>query len=240
MIGDVGVLAALGAGLVSFLSPCVLPLVPGYLSAITGLAPAELDQASTRKVLTPALLFVGSFSLIFILLGLTATAVGESLNENQDLLEKIAGGLMIAMGLLFVGSLFATRLNREWRVDALMERAGTGGPIVAGAAFSIAWAPCTGPTLASIYTLAAVKSDMVEGMVLLAVYSLGLAIPFLLTALAFSRMQAAFAVIKRHYAAITVGGGLILIVMGVLVVTGEFFQLNIEAQRITRDLGLNL
>jgi cytochrome c-type biogenesis protein len=144
------------------------------------------------------------------------------------------------MGVLFVGSMFFARLNREWHIDALMKRAGSGGPIVAGAAFSIAWAPCTGPTLASIYTLAAVKSDMVEGMVLLAVYALGLAIPFLLTAFAFSRMQSAFTVIKRHYTAITVGGGLILIAMGVLVVTGEFFQLNIEAQRITRDLGLNL
>jgi cytochrome c-type biogenesis protein len=240
MIGEVGILAAFAAGLVSFLSPCVLPLVPGYLSAITGIAPGELEEARTRRVLAPALLFVASFSTIFILLGLTATAVGEALRENQATLEKIAGGLMIAMGILFIASLFVIRLNREWHVQALLDRAGNGGPIVAGAAFSIAWTPCVGPTLASIYGLAATEGDALEGMLLLGIYAAGLALPFLLTALAFSRMTAAFAVVKRHYAAITVVGGLILVAMGVLVVTGEFFQLNIEAQKITNDLGLNL
>ncbi len=239
LAADVGLFAALAAGLVSFLSPCVLPLVPGYLSAITGLAPSELEDADPRRVLVPALLFVASFSAIFILLGLTATAIGETLRENQRTLEKVAGALMIAMGLLFIASMFVARLNREWRIDALMRRAGTGGPIVAGAAFSIAWAPCTGPTLASIYGLAAVQSDMLEGILLLAVYAAGLAIPFLLAAVAFSKMTSGFAVIKRHYAAITVIGGLILIGMGVLVVTGEFFQLNIEAQKLTNELGLN-
>ena len=240
MIGNVGILAAFAAGLVSFLSPCVLPLVPGYLSAITGVAPDELASVDTRRVLTPALLFVASFSVIFILLGLTATAIGETLRENQDTLEKVAGVVMIAMGVLFIGAMFVARLNREWRIDALMERAGTGGPIVAGAAFSIAWAPCTGPTLASIYALAATDGDTFQGMLLLAIYAAGLAVPFLLTALAFSTMTHAFAAVKRHYAAITVVGGLILITMGVLVLTGEFFQLNIEAQKITNDLGLNL
>jgi cytochrome c-type biogenesis protein len=240
VIGNVGILAAFAAGLVSFLSPCVLPLVPGYLSAITGLNPAELESAQTRRVLTPALLFVASFSAIFILLGLTATAIGEALRENQPTLEKIAGALMIAMGVVFIASMFVIRLNREWHVQALLDRAGSGGPIVAGAAFSIAWTPCVGPTLASIYGLAATEGDAVEGMLLLGVYAAGLALPFLLTALAFSRMTAAFGVVKRHYAVITVIGGLILIGMGVLVITGEFFQLNIEAQKITNDLGLNL
>ena len=240
MVGDVGILAAFAAGLVSFLSPCVLPLVPGYLSAVTGVSAAELDDASWRRVLGPSLLFVASFSAIFILLGLTATAIGEALRDNQATLEKIAGGLMIAMGVLFIASMFVTRLNREWHVDALLERAGSGGPIVAGAAFSIAWTPCVGPTLASIYGLAATEGDALEGMLLLGVYAAGLALPFLLTALAFSQMTSAFTVVKRHYAAITVIGGLILIAMGVLVVTGEFFQLNIEAQKITNDLGLNL
>ena len=238
-MGDVGIFTALWAGLISFLSPCVLPLVPGYLSAITGLAPAELENASTRQVLGPALLFVASFSTIFILLGLTATAVGEALRESQDTLETIAGVLMIAMGVLFIASMFIVRLNREWRVDALMERASKGGPIVAGFAFSIAWTPCVGPTLASINALASVQSEWFEGLLLLVVYSAGLAIPFLLTALAFSRMTSAFAVIKRHYGAITVVGGVILIAMGILVLTGEFFQLNIEAQKLTQDLGLD-
>jgi cytochrome c-type biogenesis protein len=236
---DTTVVAAFAVGFVSFISPCVLPLVPGYLAAVTGVPPSELEKASTRSVLVPALLFIASFSVIFILLGLTATAIGETLRDNQRTLEKIAGALMIAMGVLFIASMFVARLNREWRVDALMERAGTGGPIVAGAAFSIAWAPCTGPTLAAIYSLAAVQSDMLEGVALMLAYSAGLAIPFLLTAVAFSKMTNAFTAIKRHYAAITVVGGLILIGMGILVVTGEFFQLNIEAQKLTNDLGLN-
>lgn len=240
MIGDVGVFTALFAGVVSFLSPCVLPLVPGYLSAITGIAPDELEGASTRRVLLPALLFVASFSTVFILLGLTATAVGEALRESQDTLEKVAGALMIAMGVLFIASIFVVRLNREWHIGGLLERARTGGPIVAGAAFSIAWTPCVGPTLASIYGLAAVESDVGQGLLLLVVYSAGLAIPFLLTALAFARATSAFAVIKRHYAAITVFGGLVLIGMGILVLTGEFFQLNITVQQWTRDLGLDL
>jgi cytochrome c-type biogenesis protein len=240
MVGDVGVLAAFAAGLVSFLSPCVLPLVPGYLSAVTGLAPAEIDSAGARRVLGPALLFVASFSTIFILLGLTATAIGQALRDNLDLLTKVSGALMIAMGILFIASLFVVRLNREWHVQALLDRAGRGGPIVAGAAFSIAWTPCVGPTLGSIYGLAAVGGNVGEGLLLLGIYSAGLAIPFLVTAVAFSRMTSAFAVVKRHYAAITVVGGLILVAMGVLVVTGEFFQLNIEAQKITNDLGLNL
>jgi cytochrome c-type biogenesis protein len=238
--GGVGVLAALAAGLVSFLSPCVLPLVPGYLSAVTGVQPAELEETDWRRVLVPSLLFIASFSLIFILLGLTATAIGQTLRDHQDTLEKIAGVLMIAMGAIFVGSMFVARLNREWHVDALLERAGRGGPLVAGAAFAIAWTPCVGPTLGAINALAAVNGNVLQGMGLLAVYSAGLAIPFLITALAFSRMTTAFGVIKRHYWVITSVGGAILIAMGILILTGEFFQLNIEAQKLTNDLGLNL
>jgi cytochrome c-type biogenesis protein len=239
-LGGVGIFTAFAAGVVSFLSPCVLPLVPGYLSAITGLSPAELSESSARRVLGPALLFVASFSAVFILLGLTATALGETLRENQDLLAKIAGWLMIGLGILFVASLFVVRLNREWRVDALMRRAGSGGPIVAGAAFSIAWTPCIGPTLGAINALAATEGGVVEGMVLLAIYSAGLAIPFLLTALAFSRMTSALDALKRHYTAITVTGGVILIGMGILMVTGNLTDLNQWAQRVTSDLGLTL
>jgi cytochrome c-type biogenesis protein len=191
-------------------------------------------------VLVPSLLFIGSFSLIFILLGLTATAIGQALRDNQDLLEKIAGVLMIALGVVFVGSMFASRLSREWHIDSLLARAGHGGPLIAGAAFAIAWTPCVGPTLGAINALAAVNGSVLEGIVLLAVYSAGLAIPFLLTALAFSRMTSAFAFVKRHYWLITAAGGGILIAMGILILTGEFFQLNIEAQKLTNDLGLDL
>jgi cytochrome c-type biogenesis protein len=235
----VGIFAALAAGLVSFLSPCVLPLVPGYLSAVTGVSAAELEDADWRRVLAPSLLFVASFSAIFILLGLSATGIGSTLSQHRDLLNKISAGLIIAMGVLFVASVFVTRLNREWHVDALMERAGKGGPVVAGAAFAIAWTPCIGPTLGAILSAAALSDSAGRGAFLLAVYSAGLAIPFLLTALAFSRMTTAFAAVKRHYQAIMAVGGLILIAMGILIWTGDFFQLNLEAQRWMSGLGLD-
>jgi cytochrome c-type biogenesis protein len=235
----VGILAALAAGIVSFLSPCVLPLVPGYLSAVSGVSANELESAGWRRVLGPSLLFVASFSAIFISLGLTATALGSFLDDNKELLTKISGVLIILMGLLFVGSLFITKLNREWHVNALLDRAGRGGPIVAGAAFAIAWTPCIGPTLGAILTAASLSDSVAHGGYLLAVYSAGLAIPFILTALAFSQMTTAFAVVKRHYQVIVAVGGLILIVMGVLILTGELFRLNAEAERFFGDLGLD-
>ncbi len=235
----VGIFAALAAGVVSFLSPCVLPLVPGYLSAVSGVSASELDDAGWRRVLGPSLLFVASFSAIFILLGLTATGLGSALQDHQELLTKISAALIVAMGVLFVASLFVTRLNREWHVDALLERAGKGGPIVAGAAFAIAWTPCIGPTLGAILSAAALSDSAGRGAFLLAVYSAGLAIPFLLTAVAFSRMTTAFAVVKRHYQAIVATGGLILIAMGVLIWTGELFQLNLEVQNWLEGSGVD-
>jgi len=235
----IGILAALVAGIVSFLSPCVLPLVPGYLSAVTGVSAAELDDAGWRRVLGPSLLFVASFSAIFIILGLTATGLGSTLQDHKQLLTKISGALIVAMGVLFVGSLFITRLNQEWHVEALLERAGKGGPIIAGAAFAIAWTPCIGPTLGAILSAAALSGSAGRGAFLLAVYSAGLAIPFLLTAVAFSRMTTAFAVVKRHYQAIVATGGVILIAMGILIWTGQLFQLNIEAQGWLEGLGID-
>ena len=235
----VTVLAALAAGIVSFLSPCVLPLVPGYLSAVSGVSASELDSAGWRRVLGPSLLFVASFSAIFIALGLTATGLGSTLRDHKDLLTKISGALIVAMGVLFVGSLFINRFNREWHVDALLERAGRGGPIVAGAAFAIAWTPCIGPTLGAILSAASLSGSAARGAFLLAVYSAGLAIPFLLTAVAFSQMTTAFAVVKRHYQAIVATGGVILIAMGLLIWSGQLTQLNSEAQTWLSGLGLD-
>jgi cytochrome c-type biogenesis protein len=238
-IGGVGLLAALFAGAVSFFSPCVLPLVPGYLSAVSGVAAGDLEHAGWRMMIPPALLFIAAFSAVFILLGLTATGLSQALRTNMGTLEKVAGALIVTMGVLFVAALFIDRLNREWRIEALLERAGSGGPIVAGAAFAVAWTPCIGPTLAAILGLAATTGSALEGGLMLAVYSLGLAIPFLLTALAFGRMTSAFGAVKRHYRGIMAAGGAVLIVMGVLVFTGELTQLNVEAQRLLDDLGIN-
>ncbi len=235
----VGFFTALGAGIASFLSPCVLPLVPGYLSTVTGVNVTELDDAGWRRVLVPSLLFIASFSAIFIALGLTATGLGQTLRDHQDFLTDLAGVFMIVMGVLFVASPFVVRLNREWHVESLLRRAGSGGPVVAGAAFAIAWTPCLGPTLGAILGLAAATDSAGHGAFLLAVYSAGLGIPFLAAAIAFDRMTTLFDAVKRHYAAVVAVGGAILIVTGVLILTGDFFQLNVEAQKLSNDLGLN-
>lgn len=235
----IGLAAALAAGMVSFLSPCVLPLVPGYLSAVSGLSVDELEQGDWRRVLVPSTIFVASFSAVFILLGLTATRIGAALNDHRELLDKIAGALIILMGVLFVASFFVVRLNREWHFDALMAKAGKGGPLIAGVAFAFAWTPCIGPTLGAILTAASLTDSAARGALLLAVYSAGLAIPFLLAAVAFNRMATAFAVVKRHYNVIIAVGGVILIAMGILIWTGEISRLNIEAQKWLSESGLD-
>jgi cytochrome c-type biogenesis protein len=236
------VFLAFAAGLASFVSPCVLPLVPGYLSTVCGLSPGELRASrdvQLRGVLVRSGLFILTFSAIFILLGMTATGVGDLLSDSRQTLEKVAGIAIIAMGTLFLLALIMPMLNRQWHVEALAARAGSGGPLVAGAAFAIAWTPCVGPALASILGLAATQDSVAQGGGLLAVYSLGLAVPFLLTAIAFNRATTAFAWIRRHYAVINGVAGLLLIAIGALVFSGELFRLNIEAQKLLEDWGLN-
>jgi cytochrome c-type biogenesis protein len=233
---------AFAAGLVSFLSPCVLPLVPGDLSTVCGLTTTELDGArgvALRAVLLRAVLFILAFSLIFVLLGMTATKIGRALFDNLSTLEKFAGAAIIALGLFFVLALFIPLLNREWHPDALIKRAGRGGPLVAGAAFAIAWTPCTGPALGAIFTLASTHDTVAQGGGLLAVYSAGLAVPFLLTAVAFNQATTAFAWVKRHYAMINGIAGVLLITIGILVITGELNVLNSEAQRFLNRLNIN-
>lgn len=235
---SVDVFTAVFAGLVSFLSPCVLPLVPGYLSAVAGVAPGELDGAGARRVLGPSLVFVLAFSTVFMLFGLSATALGSTLTEHRATLEKVSGALIVVMGAFFLLTPFITRLNRTWHVDALARRAGRGGPIVAGAAFAVAWTPCIGPTLGAIITLAAQTKSTGHAAVLLGFYCAGLAVPFVLTALFFGYATSAFAVLKRHYRAIVVVGGVVLIVMGVLVFAGEFTRLNNWANDLAGDIGI--
>jgi len=232
---------AFAAGLVSFVSPCCLPLVPGYLATVSGVRPGDFGaRRFDRRVLARSGLFVGTFSLLFILIGLGATAAGALLFDSRPALERASGIAIIAMGVLFVGSVFVLRLNREFRAPGLIERAGRGGPIVAGAAFALAWTPCVGPTLGAILGLAATISGTGQGALLLGVYSAGLAIPFLVTAVAFNAATRAFGFFKRHYAAIQVGSGLVLIAMGVLVLTGELFRINIEVQQFLDGLGVNI
>jgi cytochrome c-type biogenesis protein len=236
----VGIPVAIAAGLVSFLSPCVLPLVPGYLSTVIGVAPADIEHAGARRVLGPSLLFVGSFSLIFILLGLTATQVGSLLTTNIETLRTAGGVLIVLMGVVFLATPFVDALNFQWHSESLMRLAGRGGPLLAGAAFAIAWTPCTSITLGAIITQAAVSDSAFHGAVLLAFYSAGLAIPFLLIALAFERMTGALEVVKRHYALIVGAGGVVMIALGLLILSGEFTVLNAQTNSWLHGTGLDV
>ncbi len=236
----VGIPVAIAAGLVSFLSPCVLPLVPGYLSTVIGVAPADIKDMSTRRVLVPSLLFIASFSLIFILLGLSATALGSALNTHKATLEKVGGILIVLMGVVFLATPFVNRLNFQWHSESLLRLAGRGGPLVAGAAFAIAWTPCTSITLGAILTQAAISSSAAHGALLLAFYSIGLAIPFLLIALAFERMTNALTVVKRHFPVIIATGGVVMIGLGLLILTGEFTVLNAKANLLLQGTGLDV
>jgi cytochrome c-type biogenesis protein len=237
----VGIPLALAAGLVSFLSPCVLPLVPGYLSTVIGVTPADLKGGvGARRVLVPSLLFIASFSAIFILLGMSATVIGSTLVNHKHLLEQVGGALIVVMGLVFLATPFVRFFNREWHSESLLRLAGRGGPLIAGAAFAIAWTPCTSITLGAILTQAAISSSAAHGALLLAFYSAGLAIPFLLIALAFERMTNALAVVKRHFPVIIGVGGLVMIALGLLILTGEFTILNAQANTWLQGTGLNV
>jgi len=238
---DTTVIAAFAVGFVSFISPCVLPLVPGYLSAVTGLSINEMKtgERSLLKILLPSIVFCLSFTVVFVALGMTATGIGSTLQSSKGTLDKIAGLVIIALGVFFLLTPFVPILNKEWRPDALISRAGSGGPLVAGAAFAVAWTPCIGPTLGSILSAAATQDTVGKGGILLAFYSLGLAVPFLLTAVAFTRATTAFRWLRDHYLLITALSGVILITMGLMLFTGELTDLNIKAQEWLDGLGLN-
>jgi cytochrome c-type biogenesis protein len=239
---DTTVIAAFAVGFVSFISPCVLPLVPGYLSAVSGISLAEIqgEDRKLSRVLLPAIVFCISFTVVFVALGMTATTLGSTLRDGRGTLDKVAGAVIIALGVFFLLTPFVDKLNREWRPEALISRAGSGGPLVAGAAFAFAWTPCVGPTLGSILTAASVSDTVAKGGILLLFYSLGLAVPFLLTAVAFTRATAAFRWLRNRYLIVTAVSGAILITMGILLFTGELTQLNIEAQQALDSVGLNI
>ena len=238
---DTTIIAAFAVGFVSFVSPCVLPLVPGYLSAVSGVSIADMRSGEHKlsAILWPAAIFCLSFTIMFVALGMTATSIGSTLRDSKQTLDRAAGIVIVAMGVFFLLTPFVPRLNREWRPDALISRAGAGGPVIAGLAFAVAWTPCVGPTLASILAAASASNTVGHGGVLLAFYSAGLAVPFLLTAVAFDRATTGFRWIRNHYMLVTAASGAVLIVMGVLMLTGEMTRMNIQAQAWLHDLGLD-
>lgn len=241
----VGIPLALTAGLVSFLSPCVLPLVPGYLSTVAGVSPAEIAGTARRRMLLPSLLFIAGFSIVFILMGMAATAIGSTLDENRSTLEQAAGALIVVMGIAFLASPFTSVLPLSWRPRSklladLRIAAGRGGPLLIGAAFAIAWTPCTSITLGAITAQAAVAGSEAHGALLLAFYSAGLAIPFLLLTVAFERFTGALAVVKRHFPIVIGLGGAVMIALGLLILTGEYSILNSQANSLLHGTGLDI
>ncbi|HEU0129482.1 MAG TPA: cytochrome c biogenesis CcdA family protein [Mycobacteriales bacterium] len=221
---------ALLAGLVSFLSPCVLPLVPGYLSYITGLTGADLEEASagTRhrgRVLLGGLLFVLGFSVVFVSGGALFGAFGHAISDYQPVLMRVFGAVTIVLGLAFMGLLgWLPFLSRDVRVHAT-PRTGLAGAPFLGFVFGLGWTPCAGPTLGTVLGLSATSATAVRGAVLSLAYCLGLGLPFVGAGLAFQRSMRAFAVVKRHYALVTRLGGAFLVAVGVLLVTGLWADL---------------
>ena len=239
---DPTVFAAFAAGLLSFASPCVLPLVPGYLSVLTGGESVRTGaDRRTGAILGPAAIFCMSFILVFVILGLFAQGLGAPLKGSRDTLDVVAGVLLITMGVVFVASPFVPFLNRSIQSDALMRRAGAGagGPAVAGMAFAVAWTPCAGPILGAILTAAATQSGTGGGAFLLLAYGLGLAVPFLGAALALERVTNAARIVRNHYSVITAVGGVLLIIIGWLVANHEMTRLAGEARELVEALGLD-
>ncbi|HEU5304455.1 MAG TPA: cytochrome c biogenesis protein CcdA [Gemmatimonadales bacterium] len=229
-----GIIVAFLAGLLSFLSPCVLPLVPSYIGFLTGMTLGEV--ADRRRVaLVHAALFVAGFSLIFMLLGASATALGRALNYYQVWLQRVGGVLIILFGLLCLGVFKVGLLTQERRLHLERKPVGYLGSALVGMAFAAGWTPCIGPVLGGILGLAATADDVSRGMLLLAVYSAGLAIPFLIAAVALESFLEWFQRFRRYLPWVMRVSGLVLIVVGVLLVTGEFTRLAGWLQGLTPD-----
>ena len=223
---DVSLIAAFAAGFLAFVSPCVLPLIPGYISFVSGVSVEEMradapPTTSRLQVFFTSLAFVLGFSLVFIALGASATAIGKFLFAKLPLLSKIAGVILIVFGLHTMGVFRLAFLETEKRVHAQRKPAGPLGAMLVGVAFAFGWTPCIGPILGGILAIAGSRNSVGEGITLLAVYSLGLGIPFLLTSLAINQFFGAAKRIRRYYHAIELTSGALLVVIGLLIMTGQ-------------------
>ena len=227
MSGSAGVVVALTAGLLSFLSPCVLPLVPSYLSFITGMTLDDLQESADRThVLTHALLFVSGFTLVFMMLGASASFLGQFAQAYDVWLTRIGGILIIVLGLHLLGVFRISALLREKRVHLSDKPAGFLGTLVVGAAFGAGWTPCIGPVLGAILTLAGTRETVWSGVWLLFAYSVGLAVPFLLAALALDRFLATFSRFRSWIPWMERAAGGLLVAFGILLATGSFTLLS--------------
>ena len=216
------------AGLVSFLSPCVLPLVPGYLSYVTGLSGADIEAHRRGRMLTGGVLFVLGFTAVFVTAGLAFGKIGAVLQGNAELISRILGGVTILLGLAFMGVL--PGLQRDYRVHRKPVAGLVGAPVL-GVLFGLGWTPCIGPTLAAVQSLAFSEASAMRGAVLSFAYCIGLGLPFVGTALAYRRALGAFGFVKRHYQAVMRIGGGLLVVIGILLLTGLWADLTVQTQR---------
>jgi len=243
-----GFLVAFGAGTVSFLSPCVLPLVPSYLSMMSGVAVggaaggasrADNDESSRRaRLLVSTLLFVAGFSVVFALLEAGASAVSEPLRAHKLVLVDVAGALIIAMGLVVAGALRLPWLQRERRFSVQPSKLGPWAAPVMGMTFAFAWTPCIGPVLAAVLGLASSAGTLARGEEMLVAYSLGLGAPFVAAGLAFGRLSGALAFARRHSRAVSVSSGAVLAALGVLMIAGDVGAVSSWSQQVLQHLGL--
>ena len=229
-VENISLLVALSAGLLSFLSPCVLPLIPSYIAFITGVSIEELSQKDNlrqvrKKVILSSLFFILGFSIIFITLGASVTFIGKFLSKNIRWVEIIGGIFIILMGLHFAGIFRIRFLDRERAIHLQKKPFGLLGTLLVGMAFGAGWTPCVGPILGSILTLAATTQSMAKGIILLAVYSAGLGIPFLLAGLIIHKFFEYFKSIRKYFKAIEIGGGILLIIVGAALLAGYFSRL---------------
>jgi cytochrome c-type biogenesis protein len=223
-VENVSILAAFAFGLLSFVSPCVLPIVPGYLSFISGVSFDEMQSSANRaiirkRILLTSIAFILGFSLVFIGLGASATAIGQVLKTQISLISKIAGIVIVIFGLHMIGVFKIPFLNYEKRFHTEGKKLGLFGAFLVGLAFAFGWTPCIGPILASILTIASRKETILEGVILLSAYSLGLGIPFLLAGLSITAFYNVFNKFKRHLHTVEVVGGVLLVGVGILIMT---------------------
>jgi cytochrome c-type biogenesis protein len=229
---SLGLMIAFSAGLLSFLSPCVLPLIPSYVTFITGLSLEDV-QKSRRAALTHSLLFVLGFTLIFVAFGATATALGQLLLAHRAWISRVGGVLIIVFGLYMLGAFNISFFSRERRVHIADKPVGYLGTLLVGIAFGAGWTPCIGPILGSILTYAASSADLARGLWLLLAYSLGLAVPFLLAAVAVERFLDFFSRMKRHMLWVSRVSGVLMIIVGLLMITDYFTILASYLQKLT-------
>jgi cytochrome c-type biogenesis protein len=230
----VAVPIAVVAGVISFFSPCVVPLLPGYLSYVTGLSAAELGSNRRGRMLAGTSLFVAGFSAVFILTGVLFGAIGNALLEHQTLITRILGAGTVVLGLIFLGGFgFLQRDLRVHRVPAV----GIAAAPLLGVLFGFGWTPCIGPTLGTVMNLAATEGSSIRGAVLALVFSLGLGIPFIVAALAFRRMLGAVAWVRRHQLLVIRVGGVLMIVVGLLLLTGVWDSVTADLRQWVSNFG---